>query len=70
MSLILVALFEAIDPLCGCLHFSASGHHDEVVILSSGVPSYLRKNKGGAFWETDLGKVDYLVDNIGEGGGK
>ena len=32
-------------------HFSASSHHDEVSILSSGTPSYLRWNKGWAFLE-------------------
>ena len=31
--------------------FLCFGHHDEVGVLSSGTPSYLRKNKGWAFWE-------------------
>jgi hypothetical protein len=31
--------------------FLCCGHHDEVGVLSSGTPSYLRKNKGWAFWE-------------------
>ena len=31
--------------------FLCFGHHDEVGVLSSGTPSYLRKNKGWALWE-------------------
>ena len=42
----MVALLEEVDPLRGCLHFSALGHHDDVGILSSGAPSYLRIGKG------------------------
>ena len=42
---------------------------DEAGIPSSGTPSYLRKDKGHS-GTTDLWKVDYLVANIGEGGGK
>lgn len=41
-----VALLKEVDPLRRCLHFSTSGHHDEVGILPSGSSSYLRKNKG------------------------
>ena len=48
--------------------FPAQGHHDEAGILSSGTPSYLRRTRGN-FGITDLRRVDYLVDNIGEGGG-
>ena len=53
--------FEEVDPFRCCLHFSASSHHDQVVILSSGSPaSYergqgelLRKNAPPQSWVSD-----------------
>ena len=67
--LVLVALLEEIDRLHSCLYFSASGHHDEVDILSSGTPTYVRRTRGN-FGRTDRYNVAYLVDNIRKGGGK
>ena len=62
----LVALLEEADPLCSCLHFSASGHHDEVVVLPLGSSPYLRKDKRGSSIRIDSNKIEYRTVNLGE----
>ena len=65
----LVALLEEVNPIYRCLHTSALGQNDEVVILSSGSSSYLRKGYGGRLGKGGPYQVDYLVHNSGNGVG-
>ena len=43
---ILTDLHEEVNPFRCCLLFFIPMHHDKLVIISSGTPSYLRKDKG------------------------
>ena len=49
--------FEEVDPFRCCLQFSASSHHDQVVILSSGSPSSYERDQGKNFGGTYLHEV-------------
>ena len=50
--------FEEVDPFRWSLHFTASSHHDQFFILSSGSPSYLRIGKGQLYNDRMLqGKI-------------